>query len=162
MFKSSAENQQRRERIAALFDRRNFTRDDYVKHANDLLAEKGALSSEKEEIQARLRKIKDELHKSYISRGYSRSKTNVNLVANREKERSALIARVAVIERGIAEIKRVIRESSTAPWDRMTYSDAFYRVAKDTLPEEILRRLNAGAVALCAHYNGGQEAGEAE
>ncbi|PAP94033.1 hypothetical protein [Mesorhizobium wenxiniae] len=155
MFKGASDNAVSRDRNRVLNDRANYTHADFEKRADDLSHEKGALIAEKREHEAFFSRIKQETERYHRLGSKSRSRTSSSVLMKFEAERIRRIDRIAYIDRRLKELKEANHKlhSDHGPYSKMSYTDAFYRCAKELLPNEIMQRIDSAAIALLAHQN---------
>ena len=153
MYKAASDNAQARDRRIALAGDRERVAIDFSKKADDLENERQALLNERAEIEVWLQKVKADKAKVKAGAWNGRSKMNPNVFAKWEAERSRKLERKAFVEARLNAIKVERNNLNIRERAKLSYTDAFFRCAKDILPAEVMDLINSATVALLAHLD---------
>lgn len=157
MYKATSDNAVQRDRSRVINDRSNHTLSDFEKRSNDLSFEKAELIAEIRDHEAFFARVKRDKRHHERMVANSRSRTNVNVMMKWEQEILRRRDRVRSIELRLRQIKveHHALNCEHGQYSKMTYTDAFYRCAKELLPHEIMSRIDSATIALLAHVNDG-------
>lgn len=152
MFKNASNNMQARDRSSALNAPTATRGDDFMKQLNDLENERAGLVNEKKEHEIFLQRVKYDKVKHLAGMGMARSPLNQNVRLKWEYERKERLKRVSAIDKRLLDI-RIERGRLTEKKRILSYTDAFYRCAKDILPSDVMDRIHSASIAVLAHVN---------
>jgi hypothetical protein len=142
MFKEASRHQQERAVNAVLNDKKNNTMRDFDRNELDLMGQKSALTAEKKTLEAQLSRIKHSVQYSTINHPSKRKWAT---------DKARIVQRMGEIESALSDIRIQSKKNHVENANPESFVVMFYRVAKVTLPHDILERVQRATVAAMAH-----------